>query len=64
MFTLIQRVSCFERQMDTRMEKFIVHHPFWGMFLIFIGLPLVTLAAVCVRTIIAALFMAFLFGWV
>ena len=48
MFTLIQRVSCFERQMDTRMEKFIVHHPFWGMFLIFIGLPLVTLAAVCV----------------
>lgn len=64
MFTLIQCVSCFERQMDTRMEKFIVHHPFWGMFLIFIGLPLVTLAAVCVCTIIAALFMAFLFGWV
>lgn len=50
--------------MDTRMEKFIVHHPFWGMFLIFIGLPLVTLAAVCVCMIIAALFMAFLFGWV
>lgn len=63
MFTLIQHVSRFENQMDTRMEKFIIHHQFWGLFLIFIGFPLVALAAVCVCTTIAALIMAFLFGW-
>ena len=36
MFTLIQRVSCFERQMDTRMEKFIARRCFKMFCVIFI----------------------------
>lgn len=63
MVAFVQRVSRFENQMDTRMEKFIIHHGFWGLFVIFIGLPLVTLAVVGLCTAIAALAMALLFGW-
>ncbi len=64
MAAFVQRVSCFEKQMDTRFEKFIIHHPFLGPFIIFIGLPLVTLAVVGLCAAIAALAMAFAFGWI
>lgn len=64
MVALVQPVSRFEKQMDTRFEKFIIHHPFWGLFLIFIGLPLTALAVVGLCATIAALAMAFMFGWI
>ena len=60
MFTLIKSVSRFENHIDASIEKFIFHHKFLGFLMIFIGMPLVTLAAVCVCTTI----IAFLFGWI
>ena len=64
MFTFIKRVSRFENHIDTSLEKFVFHHQFLGFFMIFGGIPLVTLAAVCVCTTILALPIAFLFGWI
>lgn len=64
MFTLIKRISRFENHIDTSIEKFIFHHRFLGLLLIFVGMPLVTLVAVCVCTTIIALPIAFMFGWI
>ena len=64
MFTLIKSVSRFENHIDASIEKFIFHHKFLGFLMIFIGMPLVTLAAVCVCTTIITLLIAFLFGWI
>lgn len=59
MFTLIKRISYCEN----RMEHFLLYHQGFKLFMIYIGLPLFTLAAVCACTTVAALSMAFLFGW-
>lgn len=64
MFTFFKRVSRFENRIDTSLEKFVFHHQFLGFFMIFVRMPLVTLAAVCVCTTILALPIAFLFGWI
>lgn len=64
MFTLIKSVSRFESRIDASIEKFIYHHKFLGGIIIFIGTPLVILAAVCVCTIIIALPISFMFGWI
>lgn len=63
MFTLIKRISRFENHMDASIERFIFRHKFWGFIIIFIGVPFVTLAAVCICTTIITLSFAFIFGW-
>lgn len=63
MFTRIKRISCCERRMDARIENFLLRHRGFKLFLIYIRLPLFTMAAVCVCTTAAALSLAFLFGW-
>ncbi|MBM6914878.1 hypothetical protein H6B33_05610 [Gemmiger formicilis] len=64
MYTLIKRVSCFERHIDGSMERFMFHHKLFGGLLVFIGFPLFTLAAVYLCTAAIALPIAFLFGLV
>ncbi|OUN39137.1 hypothetical protein B5G28_06285 [Faecalibacterium sp. An77] len=63
MFTRIKRISCCESRMDARIENFLLRHQGFKLFLIYIGLPLFTMAAVGVCTTAAALSLAFLFGW-
>ncbi len=63
MFALINRVSHFEKYIDSSIEKFIFHHKFLGFLMIFIGMPLITLAAVCVCATIVMVSVAYLFGW-
>ena len=63
MFKFIKRISCFESRIDARIENFLLCHQGFKLFLIYIGLPLFTLAAACICTTIAALSLAFLFGW-
>lgn len=63
MFTLIKRISRFENHMDASIKRFIFRHKFWGFIIIFIGIPFVTLAAVCICTTIITLSFAFIFGW-
>lgn len=62
MSAFIKRVSRFENRMDALMERFIFHHKLLGLLLIFIGMPLMTLAAVCVCTMLIVLPIALLFG--
>ena len=58
MLTFLKRVSRFETHVDDAMEKFVFHHKFLGFLMIFIGMPLAILAAVCVCTTM----ITFLFG--
>ena len=62
MSAFIKRVSRFENRMDALMERFIFHHKLLGLLLIFIGMPYITLAAVCVCTMLIVLPIALLFG--
>lgn len=62
MSAFIKRVSRFENRMDALMERFIFHHKLLGLLLIFIGMPLMMLAAVCVCTMLIVLPIALLFG--
>lgn len=62
MSAFIKRVSRFENRMDASMERFIFHHKLLGLLLIFIGMPLITLAAVFVCTMLIVLPIALLFG--
>ena len=64
MVALKKRISYLENQMDTRMEEFVFHHKFLGFLTIFVGMPLITLLAVCICTMIIVLPLSLLFGWV
>lgn len=64
MFALRKRVSRFEAHIDASIEKFLFHHKVLGVVLLFVGMPLVTLAAVCICATIIAWPIAFLLGWV
>lgn len=64
MLTLRKRISRVGTRIDASLETFIIHHKLLGALLIFIGVPLLTLAAVCACTTILALPVALLFGWV
>ena len=62
MFTFRKRVSRFENHVDDAMDKFMFHHKFRGLLMIFIGMPLAILTAVCVCTTMITLLITFLFG--
>ena len=62
MFTFRKRVSRFENHVDDAMDKFMFHHKFLGILMIFIGMPLAILTAVCVCTTMITLLITFLFG--
>lgn len=64
MTALKKRVSHLENQMDTCMEGFVFHHKFLGFLMVFVEMPLVTLLAVCICTMIIALPLSLIFGWV
>lgn len=62
MSELKRRLSRFETRADTAVERFVFHHKLLGSLMIFIGMPLAMLAAVCACTILAAVPFALLFG--
>ena len=53
----------FEQRFDAKAERFIWHHPLLGSISIFVGMPLLVLACVCISTIVIAFPMAWLLGW-
>lgn len=63
MLTFIKRVSHLEQKLDTFMERFMFRHRVWGFCMMFIGMPIITLAAVCTCTIVVVLPMALVCGW-
>ena len=44
----------FEQRFDAKAERFIWHHPLLGFISIFVGMPLLVLACVCISTIAIA----------
>ena len=44
----------FEQRFDAKAECFIWHHPLLGFISIFVGMPLLVLACVCISTIVIA----------
>ena len=63
MVAIKQRVSRFENRIDVSLESFLFHHRVLGFLLIFVGMPLFALAAVCLCTMCVALPVAAVFGW-
>lgn len=63
MVSLLRRFSHMGSRIDSSLEKFIFHHKILGFLMIFIGMPLITLAAVCICTTLIILPIAFVFGW-
>ena len=64
MTALKKRMSHLENQADACMEGFVFHHKFLGFLMIFVGMPLVTLLAVYICTMLIALPLSLAFGWV
>ena len=53
----------FEHRFDAKAERFIWHHPLLGFISMFVGMPLLVLACVCIGTIVIAFPMGWLLGW-
>ena len=53
----------FEQRFDAKAGRFIWHHPLLGFISIFVGMPLLVLACVCISTIVIAFPMAYILGW-
>ena len=64
MFVWKKRMSHIEQQVDTVLERFIFQHKILGVLMIFIGMPLLTLAAVCVCTTAIVLPLAMALDWI
>lgn len=64
MTALKKWMSHMETRADVCLEEFVFHHRALGLLMIFVGMPLVTLLAVCICTMIIALPLALVFGWV
>lgn len=63
MFAWKKRIAQVESQIDATMERFIFRHKVLGFLVVFIGMPLVTLAAVCACTTAIVLPLALALGW-
>ena len=63
MFPWKKRMSYIEKQVDASMERFIFQHKVLGMLMIFVGMPVLTLAAVCACTTVIIVPVAIALGW-
>lgn len=60
---MVQTIHRFERRFDARAEWLAWHHPYLAFFSVFIGMPMIVLAAVCVCTAAVMLPVSWLAGW-
>ena len=61
--SITNAVRRFEQRFDAKAERFIWHHPLLGFISIFVGVPLLVLACVCIGTIDIAFPMTGLLDW-
>lgn len=61
--SITNAVRRFEQRFDAKAEHFIWHHPLLGFISIFVGVPLLVLACVCIGTMVIAFPMTGLLGW-
>lgn len=60
---ITKSIRRFERELDLRAERFFWKHPLLGFLFIFVGMPMFILICVCISTMIIALPIAWLFGF-
>lgn len=56
--------DCLNSKWDASMERFMFRHRVWGFCMMFIAMPIITLAAVCTCTMMVVLPMALVCGWI
>lgn len=61
--SIAKTIRKYERRFDAKAENFMWRHPLLGVFLIFVGMPMLVLLCVCISTVVVAFPMAWLFGW-
>ena len=62
MSTLLKQLSRLEIRADTEIERFLFHHRLMGFLMIFIGIPMITLLAVCLFTAVITVPIGFHIG--
>ncbi len=60
--SITKAIQNLERRFDAKAERFLWRHPFLGFFSIFIGMPALVLAGVCVSTILTTFPFVWLMG--
>ncbi len=56
----IQRI---EYKVETKLQRFMMWHPFCGFMICFVAMPMLVLACVCVMTMLLGIPLALLLGW-
>lgn len=64
MLTVMKHVSHLEQKLDDLMERFLFRHRVWGFFMMFIAIPMITLAAVCAGATVMIFPVALVCGWI
>lgn len=64
MTKIIKSFYEMEHRFDSAAEYFFFHHPYLGYVTALIGIPIFTLGAVTIGTIVIILPLSFLFGWI
>lgn len=62
MTALKKKLVHFENRMDAGLERFVNRHRLLGYMIVFVGMPLFTLAMVSLGTFVIALPLGWLFG--
>lgn len=63
MVTWKTRIAQLEQRIDATMERLIFRHKVLGFLVVFVGMPLVTLVAVCACTTAIVFPLAMVLGW-
>lgn len=64
MFVWKNRISRMGKCLDASLERLILRHKVLGMLMLLIGIPLLTLGAVCLCTTAIILPVSLALGWV
>ena len=63
MSAMKKRLHHFNAWFDASLEQFMLQHKLLGFLTVFIGMPLVTLSAVCICSTVLVLPLALAFGY-
>ena len=63
MAVLLKRIHALDKRIEARVDHFSFKHPVLSFFAVFIGMPIFILAAVFFFTMITAVPIALIFGW-
>lgn len=64
MTAIIKSIRKFENRFDRTAERFAFHHPIAAFIVMFVCMPTFILLAVSVLTMVTALPLALIFGWI